>query len=267
MAPSPSPSRSHSVMTLICAIIHLVGAVQFTFAVFYDYTRVIIPKEVQEMGGSGFGGKFVFLTFWDAILQAVYFTIALGNDAVGDHSPNPSNPPLIRRIKDFIFASFAFPIAMFVAITFWSIMAIDRELVLPKKLDDYFPLWLNHIMHTNIAIFILLEMFLSCRKYPSKKSGLIGLTVFMAIYLSWTFVIYFNTNHWVYPVMEHMDWPFRIAFLLAMLAFCLILYLVGDFINSKRWGELLNLKKDKPEIPNPDETLPMTDADIKERSI
>lgn len=64
-------------------------------------------------------------------------------------------------------------------------MAIDRELVLPQKLDAYFPLWLNHIMHTNIVIFILLEMFLSCRKYPTKKRGLAGLTIFMAIYLSW----------------------------------------------------------------------------------
>lgn len=135
-----------------------------------------------------------------------------------------------------MFAAFAFPIAMFVGVTFWSIMAIDRELVLPKKIDAYFPLWLNHIMHTNIVIFILLEMFLSCRKYPSKKKGLIGLTIFMAIYLSWTFVIYYNTKLWVYPVMDVMDWPSRIFFLLAMLAFCLILYLVGDFINTKRWG-------------------------------
>lgn len=229
-------ARSRSGMTLVCAFIHLIAAVQFTFAVFWDWTRVIIPPSVQEMG-SGFGGKLVYLTFWDAILQAVYFTICLFNDAAGDHSPNPQNPPLIRRIKDYMFAAFAFPIAMFVGITFWSIMAIDRELVLPSKLDAYFPMWLNHIMHTNIVIFILLEMFLSCRKYPSKKSGLLGLTIFMAIYLSWTFVIYYNTNLWVYPVMNVMDWPSRICFLLAMLAFCLILYLVGDFINAKRWGQ------------------------------
>lgn len=53
-------------MTLICAIVHLVGAVQFTFAVFYDWTKVKIPPSVQEMG-SGFGGKLVYLTFWDAV--------------------------------------------------------------------------------------------------------------------------------------------------------------------------------------------------------
>lgn len=80
-------------------------------------------------------------------------------------------------------------------------------------------------------------------------------------------MIYYNTNLWVYPVMDVMDWPSRIFFLLAMLAFCLILYLVGDFINTKRWGELLHPEKDKAEIPNPDETLPMTEVDIKDGSV
>lgn len=41
--------------------------------------------------------------------------------------------------KDFIFAAFAFPVAFNVGVTFWSLFAIDRELVFPKALDAFFP--------------------------------------------------------------------------------------------------------------------------------
>lgn len=67
--------------------------------------------------------------------------------------------------------------------------------------------------------------------------------------------------------MNVMNWPLRICFLLAMLGFCLILYLAGDYINTKRWGELLHPEKNKAEIPNPDETLPMTDVELNGASV
>jgi FAR-17a/AIG1-like protein. len=73
----------------------------------------------------------------------------------------------------------------FVGVTFWALMAVDRELVFPKALDPFFPSWLNHVMHTNIMIFTLLEMVTSFHIYPKRSKGLIGLMVFMAIYLGW----------------------------------------------------------------------------------
>ncbi|XP_050773769.1 uncharacterized protein LOC127031078 isoform X2 [Gopherus flavomarginatus] len=36
---------------------------------------------------------------------------------------------------------------MFVAVTFWTLYAYDRELVYPKELDEINPPWLNHTMH------------------------------------------------------------------------------------------------------------------------
>lgn len=64
-------------------------------------------------------------------------------------------------------------------------MAIDRELVFPKALDEFFPSWLNHVMHTNIMIFTLLEMITSFRVYPKRSKGFTGLFVFTAIYFVW----------------------------------------------------------------------------------
>ncbi|TFK05014.1 zinc finger protein 850-like protein [Platysternon megacephalum] len=37
-------------------------------------------------------------------------------------------------------------INQFVAVTFWTLYAYDRELVYPKELDEINPPWLNHIM-------------------------------------------------------------------------------------------------------------------------
>jgi hypothetical protein len=64
-------------------------------------------------------------------------------------------------------------------------MAVDRELVFPKALDPFFPSWLNHVMHTNIMVFTLLEMVTSFRTYPKRSRGLTALLVFTGIYLGW----------------------------------------------------------------------------------
>jgi hypothetical protein len=39
---------------------------------------------------------------------------------------------------------------MFVATMFWAIYSIDRELVFPVSLDKYFPVYVNHILHTTV---------------------------------------------------------------------------------------------------------------------
>lgn len=45
---------------------HAVTFLQFAFAVYYDYTYTIVPHNVAKVH-SAFGGKFKFLTFWDAV--------------------------------------------------------------------------------------------------------------------------------------------------------------------------------------------------------
>ncbi|XP_037911957.1 androgen-induced gene 1 protein-like isoform X1 [Hermetia illucens] len=224
-------------------IIHFIAAVTFWFALYYDYNHVRIPEQIHRMGNN-FGGKFKFLTFLDAIIQAVYFTISLVNDFLGSNEVSPIQVPLIRKIKDYLMASLAFPVAMNVGISFWSLMAIDRELVFPKAFDAFFPGWLNHIMHTNIMIFIILELFISFRAYPKRRKGLLGLTVFMISYLIWIHVIKYYSGVWVYPVLDVLNFPLRLAFFVLILAITLSLYILGEFLNSRIWAkELKQLSK------------------------
>lgn len=61
------------------------------------------------------------------------------NDFIGSNQVAIKNLPFIRRFKDYMFASFAFPLALNVGVTFWGIWMVDRELVLPKVLDEILP--------------------------------------------------------------------------------------------------------------------------------
>lgn len=128
---------------------------------------------------------------------------------------------------------------MFVGLTFWSLYGIDRELVLPKVLDKYFPPVLNHVMHTNIMIFIVIEMLTSCRKYPVRSTGTLILIIFMSLYLIWIHVIHACINIWVYPVLDELNLPLRIMFFACMYGFVISLYLIGEKLNSIIWDETI----------------------------
>uniref|UniRef100_A0AAG5DSE1 Androgen-induced 1 n=1 Tax=Anopheles atroparvus TaxID=41427 RepID=A0AAG5DSE1_ANOAO len=222
----------------LCKLMHLIAAVQFSYAIYYDFKYVHFPPEMQRPGGE-FGGKLKFLTVWDAILQALYFTICLLNDFIGTNEVAPKRMPVIRRVKDYMLAAFAFPVALNVGVTFWTLMAIDRELVFPKALDAVFPGWLNHVMHTNIVIFMVLEICTSFRQYPSRRSGLAGLGIFMACYLVWLHVVHHFGGIWVYPVLDVLNFPQRILFFAVSLVFCVGLYLLGEFFNNLIWTKEL----------------------------
>lgn len=128
---------------------------------------------------------------------------------------------------------------MFVATTFWGIYFVDRELILPKAIDPYFPGWLNHLMHTNIVVFLLGELFTSYRKYPTRKQGLSTLAVVMVAYLVWIHVINHYTGKWVYPILEVLNFPLRLVFFAAMLVFLVVLYILGENLNNVIWRKQL----------------------------
>ena len=60
----------------------------------------------------------------------------------------PISRGTLVRFEDFLFASLAFPIGMFVGCAFWGLYAADRELVYPAALDKIVPVWVNHALHT-----------------------------------------------------------------------------------------------------------------------
>lgn len=170
------------------------------------------------------------------MIQTAYFTIAFLNDLFGSNEPSPTQKPLIRRLKDIIFSTLGFPLAFFVGISFWGIYAVDRELILPRSIDPYFPTWLNHLMHTNIMIFALIELVTSFRMYPKRKAGLSVLCIFMLGYVAWVHVVYYNSGSWVYPILDVLNWPLRILFYVFNLFSVCGMYVLGDKLNTAVWS-------------------------------
>lgn len=100
-------------------------------------------------------------------------------------------------------------------------------------------------MHTNIVIFIVMELFTTFRQYPSRKSGLTGLSIFMLGYLIWIHIIKHFAGVWVYPVLNVLEFGQRIVFFIVILVFCLSLYFIGEHLNNKIWADELRQIKSK----------------------
>lgn len=99
-------------------------------------------------------------------------------------------------------------------------------------------------MHTNIVIFVFLDLVLSFRQYPTRKTGVTGLFVFMVGYLVWIHIIKYMSDKWVYPILNVLNLPMRLVFLVFNGAFGVSFYYVGEYLNSKIWAN--ELKSAKP---------------------
>ncbi|XP_013919042.1 PREDICTED: uncharacterized protein LOC106546651 [Thamnophis sirtalis] len=82
------------------------------------------------------------------LLQTVLYLLCFTIDAVALFVPSQEEKvsSTVVPVRDFIFSAYVFPVGLFVAVAFWGLYAIDRELVYPKELDDINPNWLNHSM-------------------------------------------------------------------------------------------------------------------------
>lgn len=58
---------NQGIMITLIKFFHLIAAIQFCFAVYYDFAFVHVPPNVLKINRNPFGGKFKFLTFLNAV--------------------------------------------------------------------------------------------------------------------------------------------------------------------------------------------------------
>lgn len=105
-----------------------------------------VPSHTKEFLLNVFDVFFtLFFYVCSQFIQTLYFLVALLNDFAGTNETLPKKKPILRKIRDYLFAAFAVPLAINVSGMFWLLYAIDRKLVLPESMDAYFPGWYNHI--------------------------------------------------------------------------------------------------------------------------
>ncbi|GBP46589.1 Androgen-induced gene 1 protein [Eumeta japonica] len=179
----------------------------------------------------------------DTIIQTIYFGLATANDIIGTDEAFPEETPLIRSIRDIAFSAFAVPTAMYVTFVFWSIYAVNRELILPKKADGVIPSWLNHLMHTAVLFFIGIEMCVSPHDYPSRSVGTILVVSISFFYFLWKMYVYLDTKTWVYPLFDALNWPLRACYCFGTAALSVVLYCLGETLNSALWSSEMSKMK------------------------
>lgn len=97
---------------------------------------------------------------------------------------NPSGKWMFVRPRDAIL-SFCFSSFQFVSFIFWVLYAVDRELIFPASLDEWFPSWLNHIMHTLPAVGAFVELYSVHHTYQKGWKLFTPILCAYALYLSW----------------------------------------------------------------------------------
>ena len=55
---------------ILIILFHILAILHYSYAIFYDYVFVF-PEEIKIRQMS-FGGKFIYLTFWDTVSK-IYF--------------------------------------------------------------------------------------------------------------------------------------------------------------------------------------------------
>ncbi|XP_070208465.1 androgen-induced gene 1 protein-like isoform X1 [Littorina saxatilis] len=203
------------------------------------YNIAFITKGADNLFSyDGYGGKFKYLTFWNHVLQTLYFCICVVNAFAGSDIPaskHPRNRSGLQWFRDILHATLAFPVGMFVVSTFWALYAVDRELVYPRELDALIPPWLNHVMHTTVLPLLLVEKYLVYHHHPRRHNGIFILSAFALLYLAWILWIAFAADLWVYPVLRVMQNHERAIFIMFLLMFFISIYLLGEALTKFLW--------------------------------
>ncbi|XP_070600640.1 androgen-induced gene 1 protein-like [Erythrolamprus reginae] len=217
------------------ALLHFLCFIWATFAVTQNWG---FPKPVRKVHDESYGGQWKYLTFLNQLLQTVLFLMCVTVDAVALFVPSQDKKvsSIVLPIRDFIFSAYVFPVGLFVAVAFWGLYAIDRELVYPIELDDINPDWLNHSMHTTILPLLFIELVICSHKYPPRWKGLLGLATFAGVYISWIFWIHHVAGIWAYPVLGVLGILGKAAFLSLAVCIMCIFYVLGEHLTKLLWA-------------------------------
>ncbi|CAK1548793.1 unnamed protein product [Leptosia nina] len=149
-----------------------------------------------------------FFTNWNFSFQTLFLGLSLLHDVLewsGKHNGNFGSK--VRYWRDVLFCGCVLPFTLFVSSMFWTVYAIDRELVFPKIYDEVVPWWFNHCVHTNILVVLALETLLQARRHPTDRK--VEVTMYWGVAVAYAVVyytIYFATGRWLYQVFGVMSW-------------------------------------------------------------
>jgi len=211
--------------------------------------RVNDELNAKYQGREEFMGQWKYLTHLNVALQTALFAL-FGIDDILEIVGNPKGDArrAVGILKDFVFSTIGFPVGVFVSVSFWGLYAIDRDLVFPDELDQFFPPITNHMMHTTPVVSLLIELCMYPHQYLPKEAGYIMIVIFMAIYYSIIHMAHKYTGVWVYGLFDAISASQRYLVVALFTLLTIAFYLAGDAVNTMlfpRYSSDAKAKKQK----------------------
>lgn len=224
-------------------VFHLVAAAYYLTVMYYEHMQT---RKIP--GYNTYGGRYKFLTQINMVLQTVFFVLSLVADLAskpsrGRGKSKPHELGRIERIRDYLYASLAFPVATFISVMFWSLYFIDRELIYPKFLDEVVPPFTNLVQHLFISFWIVVDGVLTCHRYPYTKDALAGVSLFGLCYMAWVFWVANHAKFWIYPVLAVLSTVQRVLFFVLCFGMIFLFFFLGRWLHNLRWTSRCNEKK------------------------
>lgn len=104
------------------------------------------------------------------------------------------------------------------------------------------------MVHTNVALLAIMDLFTCFRRYPSRLAGITGNVVFMLLYIIWVHIVRYFSGLWVYPLLEVLSLPMRYVMLSGLVALNIICYLLGEIANNIVWAPEIKLLKESEKV-------------------
>ena len=178
-----------------------------------------------------YGGHWKFLTYINMQVQLFCFLMCIACDIL-EWLNYHNFVKKFRQIKDGVYASIGVPSCLAVFVTFWVLFLIDRELVYPKRLDKYLPVWANHVWHSAILI-TLVEVICDHHSYPRRSLGLSLCSIFGVGYIFWLDWVHKESGIAVYPFLKTLEGMWYVLFIVTEIFFSWLTYLLGEYLNSR----------------------------------
>lgn len=184
--------------------------------------------------------KFRYLTGWNLIMQCAYFSACTGEYVLRTMA-RESPPQFLKKwqkLRETIFQALLFPMGLTVSSVFWTLYRYDRSLVYPEIVDQYVAPHVNHLMHTNVSVIVVLEMLLRPQYYCNRGRNLAILRFFSCTYLACYSYTYWARGVWLYPLYYNLSWTQRIVTnILVTFIVPSACYFLGEAIANSLWGK------------------------------
>ncbi|KAJ8945232.1 hypothetical protein NQ318_011213 [Aromia moschata] len=165
------------IRNIIGPVFHVAVCMHHIYTIFYSNKEKDFSKATDQRVVLLEQFAPLFFTSWNMIIQTIYFLLAMFYDILHIFSLSKGLEEKLMLYKGYIFTSLVFPCSMFVSTMFWGVYSINRDWVLPESFDEFVPDWLNHCLHTNIVVVLVIEVLIVNQLLPTFKSAFIGLSV------------------------------------------------------------------------------------------